>query len=296
MKSLRSALPVKRRHPFQVPFRRLAAQLIRQGRNVLSREQRRLLRRGLLRAHSHDQHRCNNDSFSHGPSALRILACFPAGGGSSLLFWRPACRFLWPLRALAPGKPRLAPAPSSFRPARLPLRVQSPPCGRLHELRPNTSRDSRRLRAALLGGEHQRNLRAPFLLRCIFFPGRLSAGATQLLHRSHRHADRHFWWHGVVPGHFRGRRCRKLGFRRALSAAYLILAVAYFLIGSIGASWLAPIRGAVPLGLFVGFILILPALGISLVKPCVVGTTARASKESVRSLGYSIYYTMVNIG
>ncbi len=51
-----------------------------------------------------------------------------------------------------------------------------------------------------------------------------------------------------------------------------------------------------PLGLFVGFILVLPALGISLVKPCVVGTTARASKENVRSIGYSIYYTMVNIG
>jgi dipeptide/tripeptide permease len=52
----------------------------------------------------------------------------------------------------------------------------------------------------------------------------------------------------------------------------------------------------VPLGLFVGTILILPALGISLVKPCVVGTTARASKENVRSIGYSIYYTMVNVG
>jgi MFS family permease len=40
----------------------------------------------------------------------------------------------------------------------------------------------------------------------------------------------------------------------------------------------------------------LPALGISLVKPCVVGTTARASKENVRSIGYSIYYTLVNVG
>jgi proton-dependent oligopeptide transporter, POT family len=95
---------------------------------------------------------------------------------------------------------------------------------------------------------------------------------------------------------FGGALADKLGFRRALSLAYLILAVAYFLLGSIGASWLAPIRGAVPLSLFVGFILILPALGISMVKPCVVGTTAHASKESVRSLGYSIYYTMVNIG
>jgi POT family proton-dependent oligopeptide transporter len=95
---------------------------------------------------------------------------------------------------------------------------------------------------------------------------------------------------------FGGAIADRLGFRRALSLAYLILTFAYFLLGSIGAPWLAPVRNAVPLSLFVGFILILPALGISLVKPSVVGTTARASSEKVRSLGYSIYYTMVNIG
>ena len=95
---------------------------------------------------------------------------------------------------------------------------------------------------------------------------------------------------------FGGAAADRLGFRRALSIAYLILAVAYFLIGSIGAPWLAPIRNAVPLSLFVGFILILPAFGVALVKPSVVGTTARASKENVRSIGYSIYYTLVNIG
>ncbi|MFZ1918075.1 MAG: MFS transporter [Terriglobales bacterium] len=95
---------------------------------------------------------------------------------------------------------------------------------------------------------------------------------------------------------FGGAVADRIGFRRALSTAYLILAVAYFLIGSIAAPWLAPVRNLVPLGLFVGVILMLPALGISMVKPCVVGTTARASKENVRSIGYSIYYTMVNIG
>ncbi|MBZ5570785.1 MAG: MFS transporter [Acidobacteriia bacterium] len=95
---------------------------------------------------------------------------------------------------------------------------------------------------------------------------------------------------------FGGAIADRLGFRRALATAYLILAAAYFLIGSIGAPWLAPVRNAVPIGLFVGFILMLPALGISMVKPCVVGTTARASKENVRSIGYSIYYTMVNLG
>src|SRR5262252_4706039 len=72
---------------------------------------------------------------------------------------------------------------------------------------------------------------------------------------------------------FGGALADKLGFRRALSLAYLILAAAYFLIGSIGASWLAPLRNSVPLELFVGCVLILPALGIAMVKPSVVGTT-----------------------
>src|ERR1700737_2802243 len=95
---------------------------------------------------------------------------------------------------------------------------------------------------------------------------------------------------------FGGAASDRLGFRRALSLAYLILAVAYFLLGSIAAPWLAPVRDTVPLSLFVGAILILPALGISLVKPSVVGTTARASNPNVRSIGYSIYYTLVNVG
>ena len=79
---------------------------------------------------------------------------------------------------------------------------------------------------------------------------------------------------------FGGAVADRLGFRRSLSLAYLILATAYFLIGSVGASWLAPVRNLVPLAWFVGTILILPALGVSMVKQCVVGTTARASKIS----------------
>lgn len=95
---------------------------------------------------------------------------------------------------------------------------------------------------------------------------------------------------------FGGALADRMGFRRALSLAYFILSASYFLLGSIGAHWLAPIRHAVPLVVLIGFVLALPALGVSLVKPCVVGTTARASKENVRSIGYSIYYTLVNIG
>ncbi len=95
---------------------------------------------------------------------------------------------------------------------------------------------------------------------------------------------------------FGGALADRIGFRRALSLAYFILSCSYFLVGSIAAPWMAPVRSTVPLGLFVGVVLFLPALGVALVKPSVVGTTARASKESVRSIGYSIYYTMVNVG
>ena len=95
---------------------------------------------------------------------------------------------------------------------------------------------------------------------------------------------------------FGGTLADRMGFRRALSVAYLILSCAYFLLGSLGSSWMAPVREAVPLVLLVTFVLALPALGVALVKPSVVGTTARASKENVRSIGYSIYYTLVNIG
>ena len=95
---------------------------------------------------------------------------------------------------------------------------------------------------------------------------------------------------------FGGTVADRMGFRRSLSLAYLILTCAYFLLGSLGASWFEPVRNAVPLIVVVAFVLALPALGIALVKPCVVGTTARTSKDNVRSIGYSIYYTLVNIG
>jgi POT family proton-dependent oligopeptide transporter len=100
------------------------------------------------------------------------------------------------------------------------------------------------------------------------------------------------WFLAVIGGAVADR----LGFRRALSLAYLILSIAYFLLGSIGADWFAPLRDAMPLVTLVAIVLMLPALGVALVKPSVVGTTARASKENVRSVGYSIYYTLVNVG
>jgi dipeptide/tripeptide permease len=95
---------------------------------------------------------------------------------------------------------------------------------------------------------------------------------------------------------FGGTLADKMGFRKALALAYLILSCAYFLLGSLGSPWLAPVRQAVPLGVLVALVLALPAFGVALVKPTVVATTAHSSREDVRSFGYSIYYTLVNIG
>jgi dipeptide/tripeptide permease len=100
------------------------------------------------------------------------------------------------------------------------------------------------------------------------------------------------WFLPVIGGTLADR----LGFRRSLAGAYLVLAFGYFLLGSLSSAWMAPFRNALPLAVVVQLILCVPALGPAIVKPCVVGTTARASAESVRSLGYSIYYTLVNVG
>ena len=88
----------------------------------------------------------------------------------------------------------------------------------------------------------------------------------------------------------------RFGFRRALMFAYLVMTVGYFLLGSLSAPWMESLRHAMGDKWLVLAILMIPALGPGVVKPCVAGTTARASSENVRSLGYSIYYTLVNIG
>ncbi len=88
----------------------------------------------------------------------------------------------------------------------------------------------------------------------------------------------------------------RFGFRRALLFAYLVMTVGYFLLGSLSRPWMQATRHALGDKWLVFGILMIPALGPAVVKPCVAGTTARASTENVRSIGYSIYYTLVNVG
>lgn len=88
----------------------------------------------------------------------------------------------------------------------------------------------------------------------------------------------------------------KWGFRRAFSIAFSILAIGYFLIGSMGMSVFSGIYGTEPNYWLLMCFLVLTALGGSFIKPSVLGTVAVTSKEEVKSLGYAIYYWLVNIG
>ncbi len=88
----------------------------------------------------------------------------------------------------------------------------------------------------------------------------------------------------------------RFGFRRSLMAAYLVMSLGYFLLGSLSAPWMQSVRAAMGDKWLVLVVLLIPAMGPAIVKPCVAGTTARASNEKVRSIGFSIYYTLVNVG
>jgi proton-dependent oligopeptide transporter, POT family len=100
------------------------------------------------------------------------------------------------------------------------------------------------------------------------------------------------WFMPIIGGALADR----FGFRRTLAGAFFFLAVGNYILGSLSAPWMAPVRDALPLFALMHLLMLIPAMGPAVVKPVVVGTTARASKENVRTIGYSIYYTVVNIG
>ena len=88
----------------------------------------------------------------------------------------------------------------------------------------------------------------------------------------------------------------KWGFRRAFNIAFSVLALGYFLIGSMGMSAFSGIYGGVPQYWLMMAFLILTAFGGSFIKPSVLGTVAVTSKPETKSLGYAIYYWLVNVG
>ncbi|MFZ1081367.1 MAG: MFS transporter [Candidatus Kryptoniota bacterium] len=95
---------------------------------------------------------------------------------------------------------------------------------------------------------------------------------------------------------FAGTFADKYGFRKAFSFAFFVMAIGYFLIGAIGSSMLIPLTHSFSLFWVLVVVLIFTAIGESFIKPSVLGTIAVSSNPETKSLGYAIYYTLVNIG
>lgn len=75
-----------------------------------------------------------------------------------------------------------------------------------------------------------------------------------------------------------------LGYRKAMLMAYALLTAGYLILGYVS--------GMVPILLA----LVMVAFGTSLIKPSITGTVQKTCTPGQRALGFSIYYTLVNIG
>ena len=88
----------------------------------------------------------------------------------------------------------------------------------------------------------------------------------------------------------------KWGFRRAFNVAFTILALGYFLIGSVGMDAFKGFYGNFSLYWLLLAFLVFTAFGGSFIKPSVLGTVAVTTNEKTKSLGFAIYYWLVNVG
>jgi POT family proton-dependent oligopeptide transporter len=88
----------------------------------------------------------------------------------------------------------------------------------------------------------------------------------------------------------------KWGFRRAFNIAFSVLALGYFFIGSLGMHAFAGVYSNFNLYWLLLIFLVLTAFGGSFIKPSVLGTVSVTSKEETKSLGFAVYYWLVNVG
>lgn len=95
---------------------------------------------------------------------------------------------------------------------------------------------------------------------------------------------------------FAGALADKFGFKKAFSFAFFVLAIGYFLIGSTGMAAFSSWYENKSLFPILSVILIFTAIGGSFIKPSVLGTVALTTTPETKSLGYAIYYWLVNMG
>jgi POT family proton-dependent oligopeptide transporter len=100
------------------------------------------------------------------------------------------------------------------------------------------------------------------------------------------------WSLPIVAGVFVDR----YGFRRTLACCFLLFTAGYFLIGFGGMPAGLAFAASIGKSTYMAIVLIVTALGGSLIKPCIVGTVERTANADYRALGFSIYYALVNLG
>ena len=88
----------------------------------------------------------------------------------------------------------------------------------------------------------------------------------------------------------------RYGFKKSLLACFSIFCVGYLLIGLGGLPAGKPLVEALGAEAYMILALLVTAIGGSLIKPSIVGTVARTTTSATKGLGYSIYYTLVNLG
>ena len=95
---------------------------------------------------------------------------------------------------------------------------------------------------------------------------------------------------------FAGTVVDRYGFRRSLMACFSIFSVGYLMVAMGGLPLAQPIVGLVGARVWTIAGLVVAAIGGSLIKPSIVGTCARTTTPETKALGYSIYYSIVNVG
>ncbi|HZW38146.1 MAG TPA: MFS transporter [Ignavibacteriaceae bacterium] len=95
---------------------------------------------------------------------------------------------------------------------------------------------------------------------------------------------------------FAGAIADKIGFKKSFTIAFSVLALGYFLIGSTGIAPFSSFYTKENLYPVLVVILVFTAMGGSFIKPSVLGTISLTSSHETKSIGYAIYYWLVNIG
>jgi len=95
---------------------------------------------------------------------------------------------------------------------------------------------------------------------------------------------------------FAGTFVDKYGFKKSFMIAFSLMSLGYFTVGSTGMDMFHDFYANADIYWMLSITLIVTAIGGSFIKPSVLGTVSRTSQPKTKSLGFAIYYMLVNAG